>query len=284
MTEEEYKAEWLQGLHNTEYNNCRFADDKVKFGIEWIKEKLPTVNLDNPQNIVDRINWCKLYDLDPRKPLWSDKITVNYMLEDVGLKDIIIPPVYYSRCYLTKHELDSLPDGNYIFKCNHGSGWNIKYEKKPGNNPEYLLSKLKEWYNLNYAYMSGWEWQYDKIIKGVIVQPNLGVLKDWSFWCENGEIKYVQTSRKLGKNLAEFMTFTDENGKEPDGYIGVKPMRFYLIPSELNILEKMKPIVKKLASDFKFVRVDMYSVNGEPKFGELTFSPCSGKLLYTGLK
>ena len=36
MTEEEYKAEWLQGLHNTEYNNCRFADDKVKFGIEWI--------------------------------------------------------------------------------------------------------------------------------------------------------------------------------------------------------------------------------------------------------
>ena len=132
--------------------------------------------------------------------------------------------------------------------------------------------------------MSGWEWQYDKIIKGVIVQPNLGVLKDWSSWCENGEIKYVQTSRKLGKNLAEFMTFTDENGKEPDGYIGVKPMRFYLIPSELNILEKMKPIVKKLASDFKFVRVDMYSVNGEPKFGELTFSPCSGKLIWKKLE
>ena len=132
--------------------------------------------------------------------------------------------------------------------------------------------------------MSGWEWQYDKIIKGVIVQPNLGVLKDWSFWCENGEIKYVQTSRKLGKNLAEFMTFTDENGKEPDGYIGVKPMRFYLIPSELNIFFCGGGVVKKLASDFKFVRVDLYSINGEPKLSELTFSPCSGKLVWKKLE
>ena len=40
----------------------------------------------------------------------------------------------------------------------------------------------------------------------------------------------------------------------------------------------MKPIVKELASDFKFVRVDLYSINKEIKFSELTFSPCSGKL------
>ena len=74
------------------------------------------------------------------------------------------------------------------------------------------------------------------------------------------------------------MTFTDANGHTPDAYIGVKPLRFELVNSEQIILEKMKPIVKELASDFKFVRVDLYSINGEPKFSELTFSPCSGKL------
>ena len=42
----------------------------------------------------------------------------------------------------------------------------------------------------------------------------------------------------------------------------------------------MKPIAKTLASDFKFVRVDLYYINGQVKFGELTFSPCSGKLLF----
>ena len=40
----------------------------------------------------------------------------------------------------------------------------------------------------------------------------------------------------------------------------------------------MKPIVEQLASDFKFVRVDLYSINGQVKFGETTFSPCSGNI------
>ena len=40
----------------------------------------------------------------------------------------------------------------------------------------------------------------------------------------------------------------------------------------------MKPVVKELASNFKFVRVDLYSINKQIKFSELTFSPCSGKL------
>lgn len=41
----------------------------------------------------------------------------------------------------------------------------------------------------------------------------------------------------------------------------------------------MKPIVEQLASNYKFVRVDLYSINDKVKFSELTFSPCSGKLV-----
>jgi hypothetical protein len=139
---------------------------------------------------------------------------------------------------------------------------------------------MNEWLFLNYAYIGGYEWQYENINRGIIIQPDLGQLKDWNFWCENGEIKYVQTVRKIGKNLEEFLTFTDADGNKPDAYIGVEPMRFHLLESEKVILEKMKPIVKKLASDFKFVRVDLYSINGQVKFSELTFSPCSGKLKF----
>jgi hypothetical protein len=289
LSEAEYKQEWLNGLHQTDYNNCRFAEDKTQYAIDWVKKNLPNVNLENPQTLVDRINYYKIFDKDKRKTFWADKIMVRYMIEDLdpkneeGLHDILIPTIYSSRCYLFRYEYDNfIPDGKYIIKCNHGSGWNIRFEKKPGFDPTYMLSKIKEWYFLNYAYVSGYEWQYENIIPGIIVQPDYGQLKDWNFWCENGEIKYVQTVRKLGKNLEEFMTFTDANGDKPDIYIGVKPMRFHLLESEKETLEKMKPIVKKLASDFKFVRVDLYSINGQVKFGETTFSPCSGKLV-TGL-
>ena len=280
MTEEEYRQEWLKGLHHTDYNNCRFAEDKTQYAIEWTKKNVPNVNLENPQNIVDRINWCKIYDKDERKPLWSDKISANNQIAlNPNLKDILITPSYiwYNKEF-TLDMFNHLPYGKWFFRCNHGSGWNKLFEKKKGNDPSYFISKLNEWLFLNYAYIGGYEWQYENINRGIIVQPYLGQLKNWEFWCENGNIEYVQTSRKLGKNIEENMTFTDSNGNTPDLYIGNKPMRFNLLDSERKILEKMKPIVKKLASNFKFVRVDLYSIGGEIKFSELTFSPCSGKL------
>ena len=280
MTEEEYRQEWLKGLHHTEYNNCRFAEDKTQYAIEWTKKNVMNVNLENPQNIVDRINWCKIYDKDKRKMIWVDKIAAhNQIASNPKLKNILIQPSYiWYNNEFTLDMFNCLPDGKWFFRCNNGSGWNMRFEKKKGNNPTYLLSKLNEWLFLNYAYIESYEWQYEKIVPGVIVQPDLGQLKDWNFWCENGEIKYVQTVRKFGKNLEEFFTFTDADGNTPDVYIGVKPMRFHLLENEKIILEKMKPIVKELASDFKFVRVDLYSINKEIKFSELTFSPSSGKL------
>lgn len=281
MTEEEYRQEWLKGLHNTDYNNCRFAEDKTKFAEEWIMTKDLSINLVNPQNIVDRINWCKIYDKDDRKPIWTDKILAHQELSSSSLKDIVISPAYIFRT--TEFTLDMfnhIPDGKWFFRCNHGSGWNMRFEKKKGNDPTYLISKLNEWLSLNYAYIGGYEWQYEHIEPGIIIQPDLGQLLDWEFWCENGEIKYIQLSRKFGKNLEEFFAFTDGEGNKPDLYIGIEPMRFKLLDRERIIYEKMKPIIKKLASDFKFVRVDLYYINGEVKFSELTFSPCSGKLVF----
>ena len=280
MTSEEYRQEWLNGLHQTDYNNCRFAEDKTQFSIDWIKNKLPNVNLENPQNLIDRINWCKIYDKDERKPIWADKISAHLELSLSSLKDIVISPAYIFRTNkFTKESFDTIPDGKWFFRCNHGSGWNMRFEKKKGNDPTYLISKLNEWLSLNYAYIGGYEWQYENINRGIIVQPDLGQLLDWQFWCENGEIKYIQLSRKLGKNLEEFICFTDSSCENTDMYLGIKPMRFKLLSKEKETYKKMKPIVEQLASDYKFVRVDLYSINDKVKFSELTFSPCSGNLI-----
>lgn len=280
MTPEEYRQEWLNGLHQTDYNNCRFAEDKTQFSIDWIKNKLPNVNLENPQNLIDRINWCKIYDKDERKPIWADKISAHLELSLSSLKDIVISPAYIFRTNkFTKESFNTIPDGKWFFRCNHGSGWNMRFEKKKGNDPTYLISKLNEWLSLNYAYIGGYEWQYENINRGIIVQPDLGQLLDWQFWCENGEIKYIQLSRKLGKNLEEFICFTDSSCEYTDMYLGIKPMRFKLLSKEKETYKKMKPIVEQLASDYKFVRVDLYSINDKVKFSELTFSPCSGNLI-----
>ena len=40
-------------------------------------------------------------------------------------------------------------------------------------------------------------------------------------------------------------------------------------------LDEMIDIARKLSEDFKFVRVDLYELDGKVYFGELTFSPGS---------
>lgn len=278
MTEEEYKQEWLNGHHQTDYNNCRFTENKEQFAINWIKKFQPNTNIEDPQNIVDRICNYKIFDKDKRKELWSDKINTIYLLREMGLSDLIIDPVLISRSYLIENEYRNLPNGKYIVKCNHGSGWNIKFEKNSNFNPNYMFSKIKEWYSLNYAYIAGYEWQYENIVKGILIQKDLGELMDWSFWCENEQIQGVGLTKKINKNIEEYIAFVDENGNENPWKIGMYPEMKNLSPRQKEILEKMKPYVLKLAQDFKFVRVDLYWINNTVKFGELTFSPCGGLL------
>lgn len=275
LSEAEYKQEWLNGLHQTEYNNCRFAENKEQYAKDWIKNLLPDVNVDNPQNIVDRINWYKIYDKDPRKALWCNKIWAHYEIEKTFPELSINPAYIFNTEIFTKEMYDTIPNGKWIFKCNHGSGWNIKFEKNSQSNPKYLIEKLNEWLFLDYSYICGWEWQYNKMKKGIIVQPDLGPLLDWCFWCENGEIFGVQLVKKINKNVEEFYCWCDEFGNKTDFCFYAEHELNFLPKSKKKILKKIKPYAKQLAQDFKFVRVDLYSINGQPKFGELTFSPCS---------
>ena len=41
-------------------------------------------------------------------------------------------------------------------------------------------------------------------------------------------------------------------------------------------IDRMLEAARELGRNFSFVRVDLYEVDGEPKFGELTFLPGSG--------
>ena len=44
--------------------------------------------------------------------------------------------------------------------------------------------------------------------------------------------------------------------------------------------EEMKSIAQKLSSNFDFVRVDLYEINGVVYLGEMTFTPGAGLIRY----
>lgn len=46
----------------------------------------------------------------------------------------------------------------------------------------------------------------------------------------------------------------------------------------------MIEICKKLSADHKFLRVDLYQINNQIYFSELTFFPCSGMMPFKTLE
>ena len=292
----EYKEKWLRGEIKSEYDDCRYAPDKGAFARQWIKKAHPNINPDNPQNIVDRICHWKLEDIERPdvayinlKTRWSDKVGVYEELEKMYLHQICLPyevKTYgetFDESYL--FELDTRPkEWTYIIKCNHGSGWNLLYH--PGQTShKMVMDNMNNWLQTNYAYISGLEMQYKWIKPGYIIQPVM-VYKplDWSFWCENGEIEGVGLTRKCGKNFEEYIAFVDKEGNQNDWFIGGDCDLTDLNSKQKEILKQMIPYVEKIAKQFKFVRCDMYYMNGKVYFGEATFTPCSGILDITYIK
>lgn len=286
----DYKEKWKRGEVTGEYNDCRYCEDKALFARNWLLKNGTKINLDNPQNIVDRICRQKLDDVENPdiayirlKTRWSDKINVYNELENIGLKELQLP------CELREYrktfdenilnELDKRPsDWNYIIKCNHGSGYNVFYTPTKTKH-ELVIEKMNTWLSTNYAYISGLELQYKWIKPGYLVQPvYVKNPLDWSFWCENGEIEGIGLTKKSGKNFEEYIAFVNEDGKANDWYIGAEPQQLNLFSAQKTILDRMIPYVKILSKPFKFVRCDMYCINSVIYFGELTFSPCSGVL------
>lgn len=94
---------------------------------------------------------------------------------------------------------DSLPN-QFVLKSNHASGQVIIVKDKKQLNQQEAVSKMKQWLQENYYYITG-EWVY-KDIKPVIICEELldDDIKDYKFYCFNGEPKFLYISEGLAKS------------------------------------------------------------------------------------
>lgn len=282
MTESEYKAEWKLGFHQSDYNNCRFADDKIKYCKDWIEKhcKIDGKYSNDISKIICEQKIKIAEDLSYRNICsnWSDKIEVNNLLTNLGMQNLIIPVLDCKYNNLTIADLANMSKyDSYIIKCNHGSGWN-KIKNKT-TSIAAILQEIEKWQKLNYAYIAGYEAQYENIKPGYIIQSILCDKPiDYGFWYIKGELQAISLTKKFGKNLEEYLAFVKPDCTESNWCIGAKPEMGNLSSKFKHIVENLKEFANELAKPFDFVRVDMLYVNGHPYFGEMTFTPCAGKI------
>lgn len=233
------------------------------------------LDLVNPIKYNDKIQWLKLYWYDPKATICADKYAVREFVKNrIGEEYLNDLYSYYDG--ISSIDISELPR-SFVLKGNHGSGLNIICEDKEKIDWNEAFSRMKSWFNYNYYWKSR-EWVYKDIKPRIICEKYLedkdnNDLRDYKFFCFNGEVKIVQVDfdrfRNHRRNYYDLtwkllnveICQPSDHGVEID-----KPHNF----------NKMVEIAETLSKGFPHVRIDLYNIGGKIIFGEMTFFHGSG--------
>lgn len=229
------------------------------------------LKLSGKMNFNDKVHFMSIYEYGKYETDNSDKYKVRNFVKKKGLSDILVP-IYNVYDNAEQIDFEKLPS-KCVIKTNSGSGDVIIYE-----NNKYDIKKLKKQLNknlkLNYAKVS-LEYHYENINSKIICEHFLDDKKhnlplDYKFFCFNGKPLYVGVYQNRDTQLKR--TFYDMDWNKQDILKKDKGKDFEK-PKNFN---KMIEIAKILSDKRKFVRVDLYNIDGKIYFGELTYSPSGG--------
>lgn len=237
-----------------------------------------SLDLTNPQTFNEKLQWLKLYDRKPDYTMMVDKYKVReYIKEKLGEEYLI--PLLGVWDNAEDINFDKLPN-RFVLKCNHNSGLGMYICKDKSKLTEKQIKVIRK--NLTKGlqqdyYLTGREWPYKdvprKIIAEKYMEDKTGQLRDYKFYCFNGEPKIIMinSDREIEKTKADYfdMDFNWIDLKWGYEHALVKPSK------PINF-EKMKEIAGVLSKNIPELRVDFYEVNNKIYFGELTFFDGSG--------
>lgn len=248
----------------------------VKYYYEYYTGK--KLDYDNPVEFNQKISWYKVFYHPSILNQLVDKYAVReYVKEKIGGQ-------YLNECYgvfdkPSDIDFDALPE-SFVLKGVHGYGFNLIVPKKSELNVTKAKFKLLKWYNKNQYYRGGMEWAYKDIKPRFILEKYLsefdkGSITDYKFYCFDGKPKFVEVH--LDRNQNHQSAFYDlEFNKLPFRDVPEKMWIKHKVEAPSNF-EEMKEVAETLADKFPFVRVDMYSINGQIIFGEMTFYPADAR-------
>lgn len=215
--------------------------------------------------------------------LWkyTDKYEVRkYVAKAVGEK--YLNKVYGIYNSFEEINFNNLPN-RFALKCTHGSGMNVIVTDKSKLNREKAAKKFKKWLKSNFYYL-GREKNYYKIPPRIMCDKYLESkshegLPEMKVFCFGGQAKFI--SYNLCINGETYTNLYDREWNYLDIKRGYKHFADRTVPK--NAAEVIE-IAEKLAVPFDFVRVDLYNVDNQVIFSELTFHSGGGFVPFSPAK
>lgn len=235
------------------------------------------LNLKNPKTYNEKLQWLKLYNRNPEYCQIVDKYEVkNIIAEKIGPQYIIPTLGIWDK--FEDIDFSNLPN-RFVLKCTHDSGSVVICRDKSTFDYEKAKKKLKKKLKSN-LYWHAREWPYKNVKPRIIAEQYMEdgkseELKDYKFFCFNGEPKFLYVSEGLSNHATAKISYVSMNWEQEPFRRNDFAIFEKLPPKPLNF-DKMVEFARVLSKDIPFLRVDFYEINEQLYFGELTFFPGGG--------
>ena len=256
------------------------------------------LNLKDPQDYNEKIQWLKVYSDTSLWTTLADKYKVREYVTQCGLGENL-PELYGVWKRAEDIDFSKLPD-RFVLKTNHGYHRLIIVKDKNKLDVKDTVRCMNKWVRERYGLLS-FEPHYWNIERRIIAEELLEdeynsslskSLIDYKFHCIHGEPVIIEAlyDRKImmvggdvrseGQKVKSSAFDLSWNPRPELWAIQYDNLSEEPLPKP-GQLEEMIRICRILAKPFPLVRVDLYEVNNKVFFGEMTFTPGGGKDIFT---
>jgi TupA-like ATPgrasp len=231
------------------------------------------LHLRHPRTFSEKVQRRKLYDRDPRFSLRADKVVVKDHARSVLGDDWIIPTLW-SGTELPPRQARIWPTP-FVIKANHASGWNRFIHGPEDLDWPAIEAECASWLRTPW-FPEMHEPFYNDIPRQLLVEPLIGLpsgLMDYKFFVFAGRAEYIQVDiDRYGHHKRNFYNRDWELQNLAVRY--ERDLRGVERPAHL---AEMISAAERIGGEFDFARIDFYDLPDGPKFGEITFTPESGR-------
>ena len=254
--------------------------DKIYLSIKFRVHMGYWMDWGNPKTFNEKLQWLKIFYRRKEYSQLVDKASVKKIVADrIGTTYVIPTLATYNDVDEIKFE--ELPN-KFVLKCTHDSGGLVVCEDKSKLNIVGVKKMLKKSLKMSYVVQNR-EYPYKFASRRIIAEkymeePELGELRDFKFYCFDGEPKYILVASGRRKEKKRFDYFDMDWNHLPVCDLGC--MNNEVVPPKPQNFAEMIEIARALSENKPHVRVDLYNVEGKVYFGELTFFDGSGVSVY----
>ncbi|MGY2078791.1 ATP-grasp fold amidoligase family protein [Modestobacter sp. SYSU DS0657] len=222
-----------------------------------------------PRTFTEKVNWRVVHDRRPLIGQLGDKLAMKAYAA-VVLPALRIPRVLWTGTDVAGLAGADLP-GRWVLKPNHGT---MRVHLGGGRPDVEQLRRVTAGWLDEPLYRTRGEWVYSQARRVLLVEEFLGAGEppaDVKLLVFGGRVRLVQVDTgRFGDHRRRLYT-PDWTPVDVDEEVAPGP-----VTAPPASLDELTQVAEALGAAFDFVRVDLYDVDGEVWFGELTPYPGGG--------